>query len=260
MKRTHFQILSVFLIAVFLALPAIIRKRPLSLTAAAEKTIRTHTDRTLTKTPVSLAAETAKRSVVGINNYQADTKGAIRLSSSGSGVIIHEKYILTNYHVVKDAAKITAYDQTQKSEQTLTLSAFDSDLDIAILYTENLNTPPASIGNSDAITTGEWALCIGNPIGRQFTGTVTLGIISSPNRIIPLSGEDHQTMIQTDAKINAGNSGGGLFNIKGQLIGIPTMKYASEEGPSIERISLAIPINKAKPLIEKVLSDQLRDE
>ena len=132
--------------------------------------------------------------------------------------------------------------------------------DIAVLYVEDLDIEPVVLGDSDQLSVGDWAICIGNPL--SFTGTTTVGVISALNREVTSSATDAygkravNTMIQTDAAINAGNSGGGMFNVAGELIGIPSMKYTGSmfTGSTVEGIGMAIPINEAKDLINDVLS------
>ena len=188
---------------------------------------------------------------------------------SGSGVVVAEKYVLTNYHVVEDASSLkVAVAVDGKEEPDLLeahLVAFDADVDVAVLYVPELTLAPVELGDSDTLQVGDWAICIGNPIG--FTGTVTAGIISSLNREIATGSntdkygrktETVNTMIQTDAAINSGNSGGGMFNTAGQLVGIPTLKYSGSRyssGASVESIGMCIPINEAKPVIEEALKN-----
>ena len=129
-----------------------------------------------------------------------------------------------------------------------------------MLYVEGLDIEPVVLGDSDQLSVGDWAICIGNPL--SFTGTTTVGVISALNREVTSSATDAygkravNTMIQTDAAINAGNSGGGMFNVAGELIGIPSMKYTGSmfTGSTVEGIGMAIPINEAKDLINDVLA------
>ena len=114
---------------------------------------------------------------------------------------------------------------------------------------------------------GDWAICIGNPLGEQLAGTTTVGIVSALNREVSstttdkygLRGTVTNTMIQVDAAINSGNSGGGMFSVNGELMGIPTLKYTGSafSGNTVEGIGMCIPINAAKPLIEDVLSGKV---
>ena len=180
-------------------------------------------------------------------------------------MVIAENIVLTNYHVVEDASslKITTPD----SEYDATLLAYDENLDVAILRSDALNLPAVTLGDSDSLLVGDWAICIGNPLGEQFAGTVTVGVVSALNRAVSSSSTDKyglketitNSMIQVDAAINSGNSGGGMFNTNGELMGIPTLKYTGSaySGTTVEGIGMCIPINAAKPLINDVLSGKV---
>ena len=182
---------------------------------------------------------------------------------SGSGVVVEKEYVLTNYHVVDGAhsLKISVGDD-QENLYDATVAAFDEDKDVAVLYVPGLPLDPVELGDSDDLVVGDWVVNIGNPIG--FTGTATAGIVSGLNREIPSDGTGTDkygraskivnSMIQTDAAINSGNSGGGMFNTAGQLVGIPTLKYSGTRYSSsamIESIGMCIPINEAKDVIEQ---------
>jgi len=182
------------------------------------------------------------------------------LQSSGSGVVIASGYVLTNYHVVDSATslEVTSGDKTYKA----TVAGSDESLDLAVLKVENLDIAPVTLGDSDKLNVGDWAICIGNPL--SFTGTTTVGVISALNREVTSENYDVygrrqdlvNYMIQTDAAINAGNSGGGMFNVAGELVGVPSMKYTGSyySSTTVEGIGMAIPINAAKTLINDVVS------
>ena len=184
------------------------------------------------------------------------------LQGSGSGVVVAKGFVLTNYHVVEDAStlEVTAGEATYPA----ILVGHDESLDIAVLKVENLPLEPVVLGDSDALNVGDWAICIGNPL--SFTGTTTVGVISALNREVESSGTDPygrktndvNLMIQTDAAINSGNSGGGMFNVAGELVGIPSMKYTGSyySSATIEGIGMAIPINVAKPLLRQVIEKE----
>ena len=182
---------------------------------------------------------------------------------SGSGVVVEKEYVLTNYHVVDGAhsLKISVGDD-QENLYDATVAAYDEDKDVAVLYVPGLPLDPVELGDSEDLVVGDWVVNIGNPIG--FTGTATAGIVSGLNREIPSDGTGTDkygraskivnSMIQTDAAINSGNSGGGMFNTAGQLVGIPTLKYSGTRYSSsamIESIGMCIPINEAKEVIEQ---------
>lgn len=172
----------------------------------------------------------------------------------GSGIIISsDGYILTNNHVVSgsDTFKVALSDGREFDAE---LRGKDAKSDIAVLKIEAQNLTVAPLGNSDNLKVGETVVAIGNPLGEELAGTVTSGIISALNRQYGFS-----NMIQTDAAINPGNSGGPLVNLKGEVIGINTLKsyiagYDQAGAPiSTEGIGFAIPINDAKPIAEELI-------
>ena len=188
-------------------------------------------------------------------------------AATGSGVVIGEKgVVLTNFHVVEDATRLTI--TVGEEEYAATLLAWDENLDVAILQAPELPLQPVPLGDSDSLMVGDWAICIGNPLGQQFSGTVTVGVVSALDRAVSSSSYDKygrketitNTMIQTDAAINSGNSGGGMFSVNGELMGIPTLKYTGSaySGTTVEGIGMCIPINAAKPLIEDVFSGKIQ--
>ncbi|MBQ8073446.1 MAG: trypsin-like peptidase domain-containing protein [Clostridia bacterium] len=187
---------------------------------------------------------------------------------SGSGVVVAKEYVMTNYHVVEDASSLeVSVEREGQSEPDLfsaVVAASDTDLDVAVLYVAGLDLEPVALGDSDALQVGDLVFNVGNPIG--FNKTVTAGIISGLNREISTGTSTDKygrvsdvvnTMIQTDAAINSGNSGGGMFDLNGQLIGIPTLKYTGSRYSSnatVESIGMCIPINDAKAVIDKALA------
>ena len=191
------------------------------------------------------------------------------LASTGSGVMVGEGFILTNYHVVEDANRlqVTVTDDDGKTDEyAATLVAWDETLDAAIIYAPKCKLPAVTLGDSDKMLVGDWAICIGNPLG--FTKTTTVGVVSALNRGIKSEAYDKygrketitNAMIQVDAAINSGNSGGGMFSVTGELMGIPTLKYTGSyySGASVEGIGMCIPVNAVKPLIESVLSGEVK--
>ena len=183
---------------------------------------------------------------------------------SGSGVVIEKEYVLTNYHVIDGASslKVSVGDDEENLYDAV-VAAYDENKDVAVLYVPGLELEPVKLGDSDSLQVGDWVVAIGNAIG--FTRTATAGIVSAMDRQIESDNTTTDrfgrkstvtnTMIQTDAAINSGNSGGGLFNTAGELIGIPTLKYSGTRysGAAIESIGMCIPINEAKPVIEQAL-------
>ena len=183
--------------------------------------------------------------------------------ASGSGTVVAKEYVLTNYHVIEGSSSLKiSVDGDDSNLYEATVAAYDAEKDLAVLYVPGLPLEPVELGDSDQLVVGDWAICIGNAIG--FNGTVTAGIISALDREIESDSTTTDrfgrrstvvnTMIQTDAAINNGNSGGGMFNTAGQLVGIPTMKYSGtrySSGAAVESIGMCIPINDAKALIEE---------
>lgn len=169
-------------------------------------------------------------------------------SGSGSGVIISEDgYIVTNNHVVEGASEIYIVTNTG-DEYKATLKGTDAKTDLAVLKIEG-TFPYATLGTSSELEVGELAVAIGNPLGQEFAGTVTDGIISALNRSITVDNKQ-LTLLQTNAAINPGNSGGPLVNQYGEVIGINTAKISSSQ---LEGLGFAIPIDEAKPIIDDLL-------
>lgn len=171
----------------------------------------------------------------------------------GSGVIISsEGYILTNQHVAGE--KYSTCYITLKNGVTCNgvVVWANDDLDLAIIKINMRELPEAVLGNSDDVRIGSSAYAVGNPVGYELQRTVTSGIISGTNRTIKVEDEDKKSylegLIQTDATINQGNSGGPLINSKGEVIGITTLKIEDADG-----IGFVIPINIVKPILKKLL-------
>ncbi|MFG6118695.1 S1C family serine protease [Thalassobacillus sp. B23F22_16] len=214
-------------------------------------------------TQVTEIVEDVAPAVVGVVNlqsrsnfWQEQEEGE---AGTGSGVIYKvdgdTAYVVTNHHVIQGADKV---EVALANESRITAEIVGSDLftDLAVLKMPSGEVEKAiPIGKSENIKVGEPAIAIGSPLGLQFSGSVTKGIISGKQRAIPQDfngdGEaDWQAdVIQTDAAINPGNSGGALINIEGQLIGINSMKIARS---AVEGIGFAIPIDEAKPIIDEL--------
>jgi serine protease Do len=157
----------------------------------------------------------------------------------GSGFIISQDgYILTNNHVV-DGANVVTVELKDKREFTAHVIGTDKQSDVAVLKIDAKDLPIVKIGNPDESKVGEWVVAIGSPYG--FENTVTSGIISAKSRAMP--GSTYTPFIQTDVPVNPGNSGGPLFNMKGEVIGINSMIYSRTGG--FQGLSFAIPINEA---------------
>ncbi len=175
-------------------------------------------------------------------------------AASGSGFIITaDGYILTNYHVVEDSDSITVslYDG---SSYSAALIGYDERNDVAVLKIEAEKLVPVVLGNSDNINVGDSVVAIGNPLG-ELTFSLTSGAISAKDREITMSTGSTMRLMQTDCAINSGNSGGALFNLYGEVIGITNAKYSSNSSSeaSIDNIGFAIPINKARSIAESII-------
>ena len=176
--------------------------------------------------------------------------------SEGSGIIFTEDgYIITNYHVVQYAdpknnaanTVLTVY-LPDKREATAKFIGGDSDNDLAVIKIDLPDLPVAELGDSSEVEVGDPAVAIGNPLGMEFAGSVTYGVISALNRQLK-TGDNSMSLIQTDAAINPGNSGGALVNKKGQVIGINSAKISVS---GVEGLGFAIPMNIAKPIIDQL--------
>ncbi len=175
-------------------------------------------------------------------------------AASGSGFIFSDDgYILTNYHVVEDSNTITVSMYDGKSYDAA-LIGYDKGNDVAVLKIEAENLVPVILGNSDNINVGDSVVAIGNPLG-ELTFSLTSGAISAKDREITMSTGATMQLMQTDCAINSGNSGGALFNLYGEVIGITNAKYSSNSSSSasIDNIGFAIPINKARSIAESII-------
>lgn len=185
-------------------------------------------------------------SVVAISNQSTtNIYGQVaETASAGSGFIISEDgYVVSNYHVVEGATTLTVitFDGTEYEAE---LIGYDASNDISLLKVDATGLDPVTIGSSDNLIVGDQVVAIGNPLG-ELTSTLTVGYISAKDRTINTDGSAGINMMQTDAAINSGNSGGPLFNMKGEVIGITTAKYSgsTSSGTTIEGIGFAIPID-----------------
>jgi serine protease Do len=249
--------------------------------------LNTTTDASKISSPFTEVSDKVRDSVVGINNYQIqrnnyynyygfgfgygygnrgnNNESQETLYAKGSGVVVTPYgHVLTNYHVIEDASRITVTIAADDKEYDAQLISYSEDEDVAVLLVKDLPVQAVELGDSDSLQVGEWAIVIGNPLSDIFARTVTVGIVSALDRAITDSSYDRygrrtnitNNMIQVDAAINSGNSGGGMFNTLGQLMGIPARKYSSSgsfNSASIENIGMCIPINVAKPYIREAL-------
>lgn len=191
----------------------------------------------------------------GRSYYYSDpsTEGQTVEQGSGSGIIFQEDgYIVTNQHVIDGASEISVILNTGE-EFTATLVGQDTKTDLAVLKIDPKDTKltAATLGDSTTVQVGEPAVAIGNPMGQEFSGSVTAGIISAVNRTMNIEGRTYN-LLQTDAAINSGNSGGALINQYGEVIGINSVKLSSS---GVEGMGFAIAISEAKPIIDDLMSE-----
>lgn len=213
------------------------------------------------------AASKVLPSIVGIKVEYTVTSNFMRGTSQlaqaeGSGIIIsNDGYILTNNHIINSsdssvyyevskATKVYVYLYNDETPYEATIVGTDEETDLAVIKIEKADLTPAELGDSNSVKIGEFAMAIGNPLGMQ--SSVTSGIVSAVNRNVTSEDGTTYNLIQTDAAINSGNSGGALINAEGKVIGINTLKLS---GSGIEGMGFAIPINDTidiyKQLIEK---------
>ena len=178
-------------------------------------------------------------------------------AAAGSGFILtQDGYILTNYHVVEgsNSIKVTTYDGTSYDAQ---LIGYDESNDIAVLKIDASDLTPVVLGDSDTLNVGDSVVAIGNPLG-ELTFSLTTGVVSALDRPVTLSTGTTMNLIQTDCAINSGNSGGALFNLYGEVIGITNAKYSSSGSSSeasIDNIGFAIPIDQVRSIFESIITN-----
>ena len=176
-------------------------------------------------------------------------------AASGSGFILTgDGYVLTNYHVIESSNSISVTLYDGKSYDAV-LIGYDESSDIAVLKIDAEGLTPVVLGDSDNLNVGDSVVAIGNPLG-ELTFSLTSGTVSALNREITLSNSVTMNLIQTDCAINSGNSGGALFNLYGEVIGITNAKYSgSGSGASIDNIGFAIPINHVRGIVESIIEN-----
>lgn len=209
--------------------------------------------------PVVAISKQVGPSVVGIRvTYKAQSFfGTTDAMGEGSGIIYSkEGYIITNYHVVEQAikgkdAKVSVI-LSNKETLDATVVGGDEITDVAVIKVDRKDLPAAEFGDSEAIEVGELAVAIGNPLGLEFAGSVTVGYVSAVNRTMETGGSTYN-LIQTDAAINSGNSGGPLVSAKGKVVGINTAKISAT---GVEGMGFAIPINEVLPIVEELITNK----
>ena len=170
--------------------------------------------------------------------------------SSGTGFIISaDGYVVTNYHVIEDGSEVTI-TMHNDTEYDAEIVGYEANNDLALLKVNEENMPYVTIGNSSQLYVGDQVVAIGNVLST-FASSLTVGYVSGVDRVVDTDGTA-MNMIQTDVAINSGNSGGPLFNMKGEVVGITTAKFSgnSSSGASIEGIGFAIPMDDVKGMIE----------
>ncbi len=176
----------------------------------------------------------------------------------GSGFIFSDDgYVLTNYHVVKNASQVKVIFSTGKEVNAKVVN-YQEDADLAVVkITDDVEMPgKVELGDSDSLQAGEQVIAIGNPLGKEYLGSVTTGIISAVNRGVALTeGGEKMNLIQTDTAINPGNSGGPLINSQGEVIGINTAKIGAS---GVEGIGFAIPINDATEKLDTLVKQKIK--
>lgn len=203
-------------------------------------------------TPVVQVAREVGPAVVGITNKAVARNifnQAVETEGVGSGVIFRaDGYIVTNNHVIENAREIIV-SLADGSTVNGQLVGTDEMTDIAVVKVDTQNLPAARFGNSDEIMVGEPVVAIGNPMGLEFQGSVTVGVVSALNRTIEIN-DRRFNLLQTDAAISPGNSGGALVNYDGEVIGINSAKLARS---GVEGIAFAIPSNVVQNVIREIM-------
>ncbi|MCR5834107.1 MAG: trypsin-like peptidase domain-containing protein [Selenomonadaceae bacterium] len=203
-------------------------------------------------TPAVRVAKLVGPAVVGITNKTVAHdifNRAFETEGVGSGVIFKsDGYIITNNHVIANAKEIIV-SLSDGNTVNGTLIGTDEMSDIAVVKIDEKNLPTAELGDSDTVVVGEPAIAIGNPMGLEFQGSVTVGVISALNRTLDLN-DRRVKLFQTDAAISPGNSGGALVNADGQVIGINSAKLAVN---GVEGMGFAIPINTVKSIVDELM-------
>ncbi|NLW78598.1 MAG: PDZ domain-containing protein [Ruminococcaceae bacterium] len=226
--------------------PAVIYKAPEDGGGSASGVNQTDS---LTVADIAAKAGASVVSITTENEVRDFYSGGRVVSGAGSGVILTEDgYIITNNHVVTGAQTVKVTLSTGE-EYDATVVGADARTDVAVVKINVTGLTPAVVGDSDSLKVGEFCLAIGNSMGT-LGGTVTNGIISALNREITIEGQT-MNLLQMNAAVSPGNSGGGLFNDKGQLVGIVNAKSSGEDA---EGLGFAIPVNTAIQVAESLIA------
>lgn len=189
-------------------------------------------------------------SITSTNLWGQQTTSA----ASGSGFILTaDGYIVTNYHVIQSADSVTVSTYNGGS-YSAKIVGYDESNDLAVLKIDATGLSPVVLGSSEKLNVGDTVLAIGNPLG-ELTFSLTTGVVSALDREVTFSGGSVMDLLQTDCAINSGNSGGALFNLYGEVIGITNAKYSgsSSSGASIDNIAFAIPIDSVRSIVESIV-------
>jgi serine protease Do len=241
-------------------------------TQTANQTTQTQTATTTSTTPRTVSTTVnqsdlvsvvnkVSAAVVGVNNIQQQTNPfsgdtQTQEAGTGSGVIFKKEngkaYVVTNNHVIDGASEVEVSLSNGQKEKAKIVGA-DALTDLAVLEMSDKNVEQvAKFGKSSDLVAGETVLAIGNPLGEQFSRTVTQGIVSAAKRSVPISENWNVDAIQTDAAINPGNSGGALINSSGEVVGINSMKISED---NVEGIGFALPSDEVQPTIEQLMKN-----
>jgi serine protease Do len=217
------------------------------------------TELSLPKSSITKVAEYVGPAVVGISNNAENFLGRVVNQFTGSGIIIRsDGLIVTNYHVIEGASKIAVkLSGSDTKPINATLVGIDKTSDIALIKVDMKGLTVATLGDSSKVRAGDVAIAIGNPLGEEFAGSVTQGIISATNRRLEIAdsytkGTTIYKVLQTDAAINPGNSGGPLCNELGEVIGINSLKMGRSE--NAEGMGFAICSNEVKNVVNEILN------
>ena len=211
-------------------------------------------------TPLALAAQTGRQELTPRQIYRKVLPSVVSVQSTvpkgvsqGTGIILSgDGYILTNHHVIEGASTVQVERLDGGGAYDARLVGSDAKTDLAVLKVEAQGLLPAEFGDSGLLQVGDPAYAIGNPLGAQLPGTMTEGIVSYLDRTITVDGNT-MTLIQTDAALNSGNSGGALVNAYGQVVGITTLKMRSEFN-TIEGLGFAIPSVTVKEIGDQLMA------
>lgn len=216
---------------------------------------------TQVENPVVAIADVAGKSVVGVTVRSVSNTvfgGTSTSDSEGSGIIYTaDGYIVTNYHVIENAisnqsiSKVYVTLPNSDEEIEASIIGADSVTDIAVVKIQKEGLSAATFDDSNNLKVGELVVAIGNPLGRELAGSITVGYVSALNRTLTSNGRTYK-LLQTDAAINPGNSGGALVSSSGKVIGINTVKIGATD---VEGIGFAIPSNIAKPIVDELIKN-----